>query len=142
MDNEDGRIISLKRIATSESDGTFGVLLDESVPFAVSLEPPIILQPDGKTSPNISCIPAGVYVCKRVASPRFGDTFEVTEVEEGHRSHILFHKGNSTKNTLGCILVAEGYGSLGVERSTQGFNEFIFRTKGLDHFVLQLTEEF
>ena len=147
MDNENGRIISLKRIATSESEGTFGVLLDGSVPFAVSLEPPHIVQPDGYTTPSISSIPAGIYICKRVDSPRFGDTFEVTCVEPKsndtyNRTHILFHKGNATHHTRGCILVAEGYGSLGVERSAQGFNEFISRTEKMDHFILQVTEEY
>tara|TARA_R110000803_G_scaffold162334_1_gene225963 strand:- start:5 stop:430 length:426 start_codon:yes stop_codon:yes gene_type:complete len=141
MDIETGKILRLKRIATSKEEGTFGVLLDGYVPFAVSLEPPFIVQPDGLTTPNISCIPTGIYVCKRVNSPRFGDTFEVTDVEEGHRSHILFHKGNSTKNTLGCILIGEGFGSLGIERSRQGFDEFKSKTSELDQFILQITEE-
>ena len=36
---------------------------------------------------NVSSIPAGTYIVKRVDSPRFGDTFEITGVP--NRSHIL-----------------------------------------------------
>ena len=142
MIEHDGRIIRLKRIATSEERGTFGVLLDDQEPFCVTLEPPLILQPDAKTTPGISCSPAGIYTSSRVDSPRFGNTFEIKDVEGGHRTHILFHKGNATKDTKGCLLLAEGFGCNGVERSTQGYNEFIERLKDLDHFILQITEEY
>lgn len=142
MIDQEGRIVRLKRIATSEERGTFGVLLDDQEPFCVTLEPPLILQDDGKTTPSISCIPAGIYISSRVDSPRFGNTFEVKDVEGGHRTHILFHKGNATKDTLGCLLLAEGFGSAGIERSTQGYNEFMERLKDCDHFVLQITEEY
>ena len=136
-----GKVVVLKRIATSGERGTFGVLLDDQEPFCVTLEPPLILQEDGKTTPNISCIPTGVYVSSRVDSPRFGKTFEVKDVEGGHRTHILFHKGNSAfQDTKGCILLAEGFGYTGVERSTQGFNEFMERLEPWDHFALQITE--
>ena len=142
MEDQEGRIVRLKRIASSEERGTFGVLLDDQEPFCVTLEPPLILQGDCKTTPRISCIPAGVYVASRVDSPRFGDTFEVKDVERGHRTHILFHKGNATKDTLGCLLLAEGFGTAGIERSTQGYNEFMERLKDCDHFILQITEEY
>jgi hypothetical protein len=142
MKDQEGRIVRLKRIATSEERGTFGVLLDDQEPFCVTLEPPLILQDDGKTTPSISCIPAGIYISSRVDSPRFGKTFEVKDVEGGHRTHILFHKGNATKDTLGCLLLAEGFGSAGVERSTQGYKEFMGRLKDCEHFVLQITEEY
>ena len=141
--NDIASIVKLKRIATSEERGTFGVLLDGQEPFCVTLEPPLILQEDGKTTPNISCIPPGVYVTSRVDSPRFGKTYEVKDVESGHRTHILFHKGNSAKkDTKGCILVAEGFGFSGVERSAQGFTEFMERLEGNEHFILQITEEY
>ncbi len=63
--------------------------------------------------PFVSCIPAGDYLCKRVDSPKFGDTFEVTDVEG--RTHILFHVFNTEEGSLGCI----GLGThLGVLRVT------------------------
>lgn len=59
--------------------------------------------PDRGNKPQISCIPAGTYTCRRINSPKFGDTFEVCGVPD--RSQILFHPGNSVKDTRGCILV-------------------------------------
>ena len=62
--------------------------------------------------PQISCIPAGKYLCKRKVSPHFGETFEVTGVPG--RGDILFHEGNTEENTQGCILLGLAFGSLSV----------------------------
>mgnify|MGYP003132802307 CR=1 FL=1 len=107
------------------SDKTLGVLVDfAGVPFAVTLEPPLVMSDDGyHTQPNISCIPLGFYRCKRVNSPRFGDTFEITNVPG--RSHILLHKGNRETDTLGCVLVAESFSEIGIGQSAAGFSEFM-----------------
>ncbi len=51
---------------------------------------------------NESCIPEGEYTVKMTNSPRFGPTYEVKNVPG--RTHILFHKGNTVKDSLGCIL--------------------------------------
>ena len=96
-------MLTLKRI-TSTAYGTFGVLIHGEEQFAVTLECP---WKDNQV--NTSCIPAGVYFCVRVQSPRFGDTFEITDVKG--RTHILFHAGNIASNTRGCILIGEKFGS-------------------------------
>ena len=59
---------------------------------------------------NISCIPEGVYPV-RLRLPRESATRDylhllVEDVE--NRSYILFHRGNSAKDTRGCILVGLG----------------------------------
>ena len=120
----------LRRIATPE-DATFGVLIrvDTAVPFAVTLE----READGWSNRKSTadrpgaCIPAGAYVCKRVQSPRFGNTFEVTGVPG--RSAILFHKGNIADDSRGCILVGESFnpvgGVNGITASKEGFAEFL-----------------
>lgn len=76
-----------------------------------------ILMPDGVTTfqtlelpfrdnkRNISCIPEGRYMCRKICSQKFGETFEVCGVP--NRSEILFHQGNYTTSTRGCILVGE-----------------------------------
>lgn len=124
----------IKRIAFL-SEQTLGVVLDENIPFAVTLE-----QQDDDNKPETSCIPAGTYICKRVMSPTFGDTFEVTNVPG--RSHILFHKGNVDEDTKGCILVAEQFeflkGEIAVLSSEKGFSEFKERLKGIDTFTLTI----
>lgn len=116
----------LKRVAQSD-DGTFGVLIHNYNPFAVTLED---AWHDNKQ--NISCIPAGKYKCTRKTSPHHGNVFEVTNVEG--RTNILFHKGNSTIDTEGCILVGEQFEEInGMEKilaSGKGFNEFMGKLEG------------
>lgn len=90
---------------------------------------------------NISCIPAGTYICKRVISPKFGETFEVTYVPG--RSHILFHKGNLAEDTHGCIIVGEYfdplYGEHAVLSSGKAFKEFFAILDGIDEFTLVIS---
>ena len=93
--------IKLVRIAYID-DGTFGVLFDEDTPFCLTLEREWRDNKRGE-----SCIPAGHYICKRVQSPKFGDTFEVCDVFG--RSHILFHWGAIEDDSHGCIIVGEQY---------------------------------
>lgn len=52
---------------------------------------------------RISCIPEGVYQVAPHISPKFGKCFEVKEVQ--NRTAILFHAGNTVKDTHGCVLV-------------------------------------
>jgi len=59
---------------------------------------------------NISCIPKGEYKV-RIRLPRESATRDyvhllVEDVE--NRSYILFHRGNTAKDTRGCILVGLG----------------------------------
>ena len=85
-------LLTLKRIA-SRPDGTFGVLLAEDVPFALTLERPWRDNRRGE-----SCIPTGRYLCTRVNSPKFGMTWHVRNVPD--RSEILFHAGNTFVQTI------------------------------------------
>ena len=124
--------MTLKRIAHAAA-GTFGVLIDGDIPFAVTVERPWLNNEKGK-----SCIPDGVYNCMRVMSPKFGDTFEITNVTG--RTHILFHKGNLSDDSHGCIIVGEQFeavnGKPGILASAKGFGEFMERLKGMKQFVL------
>ena len=93
---------------------------------------------------GISCIPAGAYTCKRVDSPKFGDTFEVIDVDG--RSHILFHKGNLDDDSHGCILVGEKYGNLGsnsgILDSGSGYAEFMNLLADDQYFNLTIIDHF
>lgn len=126
--------ITLIRLAENSS-GTFGVLIHGDTPFAVTLERRWL-----NNQRNVSCIPWGVYTCRRVDSPRFGDTFEVTNVPG--RSHILFHKGNLDDDSHGCILVGEEFdpvlGSYGILSSRKGFDELMDRMADRDEFSLSI----
>jgi hypothetical protein len=123
------RNLKIVRCVYSEA-GTFGVMidhgrnpLDPGEAFAVTAELPWL-----DNEPNKSCIPTGLYICQRVLSPKFGDTFEITKVTG--RSHILFHKGNLPLRDLrGCVAVAESFerfdGQPGVAQSGKGYREFL-----------------
>jgi hypothetical protein len=126
--------LTLLRISQSEQ-GTFGVLRDGAIPFAVTLE-----EPWRDNQPTISCIPLGRYTCKRVESPKFGGTFEVTNVPG--RTHILFHKGNTTDDTHGCILVAEEFAGTNatpmIASSKRGYDELMAKLAGHDTCDLEI----
>ena len=123
-------MLQILRVAENEH-GTFSVLLWDQRPFAVSLEPRW-----KNNEENISCIPSGQYMCSRVQSPTFGETFEVIGVPG--RTNVLFHWGNRIVDTEGCILVAEEFGKLygddAVLSSRRGFNELMKITKEMDGF--------
>lgn len=116
---------------------TFGVLLFDRVPFCVTLERPWL-----GNQRNVSCIPVGSYLCKRVNSPKFGETFEVVSVP--NRSAILFHKGNLSEDTHGCIIVGEQFepmtGMLAIQASGKAMSEFLILTSGLNSFSLNIKE--
>ena len=129
------RLIRVSRTA----EATYGVLLWSGVPFAVTLE-----DAWRDNAREVSCIPAGTYACKRVDSPRFGDTFEITDVPG--RSHILFHRGNTEADTKGCVLVGESFnpvaGRPGITASNEGFSEFLRLTQDTLEFQFEITEAF
>jgi hypothetical protein len=79
---------------------TIGAMRLDGKFFCATLEPP---WRDNK--PFLSCIPCGCYKAVRVHSPRFGVTWEITDVEG--RSLILFHPGNWTEDTAGCVLLGQ-----------------------------------
>lgn len=125
--------LTLKRIAARD-DGTFGVLLADGNPFAVTLERPWRDNRKGE-----SCIPEGEYTCVRVNSPKFGLTWMVKDVPG--RSEILFHAGNVFADSHGCILVAEKYagwadGTTSIADSRLGMAELMNLTRDAVSFNL------
>lgn len=135
--------MTLMRVAYTPS-GVFGVLKFKGWPFAVTLE-----DRWKNNEVGVSCIPSGTYLATRCNrsieynkqnSPKFGDTFVIEDVPG--RSHILFHKGNTSKDTSGCILIGEQFGIIGGQRailsSKAGFDEFMRITKNRDSFILTI----
>lgn len=125
---------SIIRIAGNQ-DGTFGVFFDEDQPFCLTLERQWLDNRKGE-----SCIPDADYICKRINSPKFGNTFEICDVLG--RSNIEFHKGNLMMDSHGCVIVGEQFepldGKNGVLASGKAFDEFLQRTKEIDEFKLTI----
>lgn len=121
------------------NDGTPGVFLLDNLPIAVTLE-----RQWKDNLPNVSCIPTGQFICKRIKSPKYGNTFQI--IVPG-RDLIEFHWGNIDDNTLGCVLLGENFdtwkdGSLSIASSKTAFDEFIRRTLGVDSFMLTVKEAY
>ena len=87
---------------------------------------------------NVSCIPPDTYICKRVESPRFGETFEVTDVYG--RTHILFHVANTADELEGCLATGLSVGYINGKRavidSRKAFDLFMNDLIGIDEFKL------
>ena len=91
---------------TFTDESTMGELFVEGEKFCDTLELPYL---DNKKS--VSCIPVGEYSV-RFRYPRESATRDYLHLlvkDVPNRDYILFHRGNSAKDTRGCILV--GYGS-------------------------------
>ena len=98
-------------------DGMFGVMTYNSEPFSMCLEP------NDRGNGKNSCIPVGVYICKRHSGTKYKDAWCITGVPG--RSFILFHIGNIEDDSLGCILLGSSLGSLKKKMSiTQSGNTF------------------
>ncbi len=129
-------VLELIRIGSSQR-GTFGVLRHGQVPFVLTLE-----RPWADNERDISCIPAGRYRCRRLHSPKFGNTYEITEVP--NRTHVLFHSGNTIEDTQGCILLGEEFSGTWdrpmIVSSRRGFLEFMRYLDGALEFDLVIYE--
>lgn len=126
----------LVRVASGEH-GTFGVFRHMQIPFAVSLE-----RPWKGNKADVSCIPAGDYVCKLTSSVKFGKAYEICDVPG--RSKILIHKGNTTADTSGCVLIGEQFGMKDgkplIFQSMQGYSELLEILDGDKVFRLSIYE--
>lgn len=126
----------LQRLSLSKF-GTYGVLMKMTeignVPIMLTLE-----EPWNDNEPNNSCIPAGSYDCKRVQSPKFGDTFEVCGIF--NRNHILFHSGNTIDDTHGCVLLGMqlNYPNVGIADSKLAFKVFSEMLEGMNQCHIEI----
>jgi hypothetical protein len=102
LGSSEAPLVTIVRVAGSDHD-VAGVLNVRGRTIAVTLE---LAWRDNARA--VSCIPHGRYLCKRVQSPKHGDTFEVTGVPG--RSAILFHAGNVATDSQGCVLLGAAMG--------------------------------
>lgn len=121
------------------SEYTLGLLLGEGARPLMTLEPPWLINAQGA-----SCIPARDYDCVRHYSPKFGETFWLTNVP--NRQEIIFHSGNIVQHTRGCILLGlytmRGVDTLAIHKSRIAMGEFLKLMKGQDTLKLVVTERF
>ena len=129
-------LVKLLRISSTKTETTGVLLLDSKLLFT-TLELPWL---DNKQT--LSCIPEGEYICVPWYSKRFGSVIKVLEVPG--RFDILFHSGNSPKDTHGCILVGKHFrlndrGLVEIGNSKIALDEMRILLGGLDKFTLKIT---
>lgn len=116
-------IVELIRLEESE-EGTLGVLKINKQYFCSTLEPS-----DKENKKNVSSIPAQQYMCEFYSSPKYEKTYQVMNVPD--RDYILFHAGNTIKDTKGCILLGQYpdklRGDRAVLNSGETFKKFLYK---------------
>ena len=122
-------MLTIKRIY--QDDCTVGVMNLGSEFRCYTLELP---WRDNATS--VCCIPEGTYECEKHYSSSQGLCISVKHVVG--RTHILIHKGNFIKDTLGCPLV----GDLIRDINNDGVPEVTNSTKTLDKLLELLPDQF
>ena len=129
-------IIEVIRLEEAEI-GTFGILrIQKEVKFW-TLEPP-----DFENEVRISSIPAQQYIIERYRSNNFGETFKIRNVPG--RKDVLFHWGNWSSNTEGCILLGSGLmdNPRGISNSRTAFDKFMSLLQGHSQAHLTIMEVF
>lgn len=126
--------------ACSRVDGTFGVLLLDNLPVCTTLE-----RRWQNNEKSVSCIPAGRYIARRVISPKFGVTFEITGV--ANRDKILLHAGNIDDDSHGCVLLGSEFGlwtdaSCCVTGSKKAFEHFMKLMQNEEEFEINIIESY
>lgn len=130
--------IHLERIRL-DKNGTYGVLISDH-PIAVTIE-----KPWKNNQHIISCIPSGVYKCKRFDSPHFGPNMWLLD-NVPDRSLILIHYGNFTQNSNGCILLGSSFADVNEDKimdiasSKLAYNNFMLLTRDEKELTLTINE--
>ena len=115
-----------------QKDGTFGTLLIQRgvrglVPVCLTLENPWL-----NNDPKVSCVPAGSYNCDIIQSPSKGRVYTLRNVPG--RTNILIHAGNTTHDTIGCILLGTALGEFngvtGITSSQSALAAFMATMEG------------
>jgi len=129
----------LTRLLTHSKYGTFGVLKINESWLCVTLSPP-----DRLNKNRVSNIPTGQYYCAPFEGERWKKTWIVTNVPD--RKYILFHPGNVSSHTKGCILLAEHFGKLkgdlAVLNSGNTFRKFLELMDDYDMMHLTIAEAY
>lgn len=98
----------------------------------------VLEEPWRQNMPRISCIPTGVFPCRRSLYHKGG--YPAFEIVVPDRSRILIHAGNTLVDTEGCPLIGKEFGVLGgkiaVLQSRLALAEFMDSLVGVDEFML------
>lgn len=132
-------IVEIIRMEMTKEFGTFGMLKIDGKCFCMTLEPP-----DLDNEEFVSSIPFGRYICKPYSSNKYPDVYQVIDVPD--RNNILFHPGNVSNDTSGCIILGESIRKLGsIQRAVMNSGRTFDRFRaavGKNEFELRILELF
>jgi len=123
-------MIEIVRLEQTQNE-TLGVLLIGDEICCWTLENPWKQNAVGE-----SCIPLGHYKAKRFESPNFGETFKILDLQDrepAERTGIVFHVGNTAKDTRGCILLGSEVGQY------QGARAILESAKAVEKFMQKMS---
>lgn len=122
--------LSLKRFSSNDKR-TLGFLSDGANHF-YTLE-----LPWRDNARRISCIPAGTYKVVPTVSPSKGMCFKLLDVPG--RTEILIHRGNTTVDSQGCILIGNTAQADSVGSSSDALSKALsLYTKGFELEILEV----
>lgn len=120
----------------SGPEGTFGNIIMDGERLCVTCEDPWDDNAKGK-----SCIPAGIYQCKKHSGAKYQDVWEVCNVP--NRTAILIHNGNTIDDTQGCILVGSQFGTINGKQAVLNSKKTLemLRATLPDEFILHIVRK-
>ena len=93
--------------------------------------------PDKGNQKNISCIPEGIYQAKKRISP--GKGYQVIEyINVPNRTYIQMHRGNYTRQLLGCQLPGVEF----IDLDHDGIPDITSTKDTLEELLLLLPDRF
>ena len=85
---------------------------------------------------DISCIPTGIYKCRKIVSPSLGECFEIMDVP--NRTYVRGHKANFTRQLKGC----QAYGLTHADIDGDGIMDVTSSKVAFDKLMAMLPDEF
>lgn len=130
------RVLTLYRMKENAVCTLGRIETEDSHQLCVTLEEPWRdADKDGFGDKNVSRIPAGEFRAFRRLSPARG--YEVFELEGvPGRANVQLHKGNTTADTLGCILIGTAFAANAITGSKLAFEKFMTELKHANEFTL------
>lgn len=95
----------------------------------VKTDPIYTLENPKRKTDKDNRIPAGTYKCKPYSGTKYKDVYIVENVP--NRSAILFHWGNTSKDTEGCLLLGNRIGKIGSEPAVLDSKQCFARFRSL-----------
>lgn len=137
---------TIKRIASDLDWATFGVMLHERIPFAVTVELPWINNEKGK-----SCIPLDLYVVELSVPTQKIPYFHYVYLNvAGGREGCALHKANLARQLEGCTAIGESFdlvlvnpkigAELGIAGSQKGYTEFMTKAGNDRQIEIQIVQ--